>query len=78
MNAVRYSFFCIPTYSDRMNDNYGLFFFFFSRMFTECFERVSIGKRLNRGDVSRSVANTTLKQCDVACERETCNAYAYG
>lgn len=47
-------------------------------MFVECFERVAIGKRLNRNDVSRSVANTTLKQCDVECERETCNAYAYG
>ncbi|XKL65414.1 hypothetical protein PGB90_008834 [Kerria lacca] len=44
----------------------------------ECFERVAIGKKLNGSDVSRSVKNITLKQCDVECEREICNAYSYG
>nr|XP_018917639.1 PREDICTED: uncharacterized protein LOC109044389 [Bemisia tabaci] len=44
----------------------------------ECFERVAIGKKLNLSDISKSVMSKSLRQCDIECEREMCNAYAFG
>ncbi|KAI5699733.1 hypothetical protein M8J75_007770 [Diaphorina citri] len=43
-----------------------------------CFERVAIGKRLNNTDVSRTLLARTLRQCDMECERDMCNAYSFG
>ncbi|XP_050426859.1 uncharacterized protein LOC126837103 [Adelges cooleyi] len=44
----------------------------------ECFERVSIGKRLNESDVTKTVSTSNLVQCSIECERNLCNAYSFG
>uniref|UniRef100_A0A2S2R1U8 Apple domain-containing protein n=1 Tax=Sipha flava TaxID=143950 RepID=A0A2S2R1U8_9HEMI len=44
----------------------------------DCFERVSIGKRLNSSDVTKTIYTTNIKQCSNECERIVCNAYSYG
>lgn len=45
---------------------------------TDCFERVSIGKRMNGSDVTKTVVTTNIKQCSNECERMPCNAYSFG
>ncbi|VVC46129.1 PAN/Apple domain [Cinara cedri] len=44
----------------------------------ECFERVSIGKRLNNSDVTKTIPAHNVKQCNNECERILCNAYSFG
>ncbi|XP_073986186.1 uncharacterized protein isoform X2 [Rhodnius prolixus] len=44
----------------------------------KCYERVSIGKRLNYTDISVNVTLATVRLCEQECERIMCQAFSFG